>query len=294
MSDKVPAGRDCEGCAVRASWIALGVNAALFVLKAGFVYETRSRSLLADALETLANVAITGLVLFSLRVAAKGRDDTHHYGYGKMEFLASAVINFTLLLAAAGFMAAAVWELAVVGPEKPPSLVAAAVAAVSTAGSLIVYAYCACAARHSQSASVLANASVNWADAGTSAAVVLAVVMANLGLPSMDALVGVLIGVWIAKIALDGLEQSVKELLDFSPGAQSARIAELAAGVPGVAAVREVKTRLVGRKLWVDLEVAVAKERALGEGLGIAQSLRQALTRDRTDIADVSVRLAAK
>ena len=91
-------GHNCEGCAVKTTWIVLGINLSLFLLKAVFALDTHSRSLLADALESMADVAITILVLFSLRIAAKPKDDTHPYGYGKVEFLVSTIINFILLL----------------------------------------------------------------------------------------------------------------------------------------------------------------------------------------------------
>ncbi|MBI4669154.1 MAG: cation diffusion facilitator family transporter [Elusimicrobia bacterium] len=283
----------CEGCAIRATWVTLGINLALFLLKALFALDTRSRSLMADALESLVGVAIAGLVLFSLHVAAKAKDNKHSYGYGKIEFLAATIINFILLLGALGFIGASLWEIFTVGPEKPPSLIAAMVAAVSVAANYMVYKYSSCPAEKFSSHAVLANGAVNLTDSVTSGAVALAVVAANLGFYNLDSVVGLLIGLWIAKIALDGLDKSVKELLDLSPGEQSARIMELARGVVGAGAVREVKTRLVGRNLWVDMEVAIVKERTLGEGLQIVQRLKDSIYRDRRDIAEISVRLAA-
>mgnify|MGYP001600310543 CR=1 FL=1 len=171
--------RNCEGCAVKATWIVLWINLGMFLLKAVFALNTHSRSLMADALESMGDVAITGLVLFSLSVVARDRDEKHPYGYGKVEFLIATVINFLLLTGALVFTGASLWEMFTVGPEKPPSLLAAVVAAVSIGGNYIAYRYCTCAGEKLNSQAVLANGAVNWADAVTSIAVVLAVIAAN-------------------------------------------------------------------------------------------------------------------
>jgi divalent metal cation (Fe/Co/Zn/Cd) transporter len=94
----------CENCVNRATWTVLGINFALFLLKLIFALDTRSRSLLADAVESLADVALTGLVLFSVRVAARKDDATHPYGYGKVEFLISTAIHFALIVGAAALV----------------------------------------------------------------------------------------------------------------------------------------------------------------------------------------------
>ncbi|MDO8805461.1 MAG: cation diffusion facilitator family transporter [Elusimicrobiota bacterium] len=284
--------RDCEGCGVRATWIVLWINVGMFLLKALFAMNTHSRSLSADALESLGDIAITGLVLYSLRIVAKDSDEKHPYGYGKVEFLIATVINFLLLTGALVFTGASIYEMFNVGPEKPPSLLAALVAAVSIGGNYIAYRYCKCAGEKIHSQAVLANGAVNWADAATSIAVVAAVIAANMGFSSFDYIVGILIGIWIASVALNGLQSSIRELLDFSPGEQADRIEQLAREVAGVLKVLDVKTRLVGRKLWVDMEVLVREDQTLGEGLKIAGKIKQAVFRDQSRIANISVRLA--
>lgn len=284
--------RDCEGCGVRATWVVLWINFGMFVLKAIFALNTHSRSLSADALESLGDVAITALVLYSLKIVAKDSDEKHPYGYGKVEFLIATVINFLLLAGALVFTGASVYEMFNVGPEKPPSLLAALVAAVSIGGNYIAYRYCKCAGEKIHSQAILANGAVNWADAATSIAVVAAVVAANLGFSSFDYIVGILIGIWIAAVALNGMQSSIGELLDFSPGEQAERITQLAREVAGVQEVLDVKTRLVGRKLWVDLEVLIREDQTLGEGLRIAGKIKESVFRDQSRIANISVRLA--
>lgn len=63
----------------------------LFVLKLFAYFLTHSVSILTDALESTVNVVAGVISLYSLRVAAKPRDENHPYGHGKAEFLSAAV-----------------------------------------------------------------------------------------------------------------------------------------------------------------------------------------------------------
>jgi len=110
-------------------WVVLGINVALFLLKGVFALLSQSRSLLTDAFQSLANIAITVVVLASVRMASRGADDKFPYGYGKVEYLASGIVNTLLILAAMWFIVASFREMAVIAPEKAPGLIAIVAAA---------------------------------------------------------------------------------------------------------------------------------------------------------------------
>ena len=126
----------------------------------------------------------------------------------------------------------------------------------------------------------------------TSLAVIVAVAGANLGWSSLDHIVGILIGVMIAKMTVSGMWKSGKGLMDFSPAGESSAIRELARGVEGVVEVTDVKTRLVGRKIWVDMEVSIPAGTLLREGLETVGRIKRAVTRRIKNTAEVSVRLS--
>ncbi|MCK4909609.1 MAG: hypothetical protein KAS70_06895, partial [Planctomycetes bacterium] len=57
--------------------------------------------------------------------------------------------------------------------------------------------------------------------------------------------------------------------------------------------ITDLKTRLVGRKIWVDLEIMVSGSAILSEGLKIKQKVKDVLMRQMSNIADVSVRVVS-
>ena len=79
-------------------WIVV-VALVLFVMKMVAYYLTQSIAILTDALESTVNVIAGFIGLYSLRVAAKPRDEDHPYGHGKAEFLSAAVEGALVIMA---------------------------------------------------------------------------------------------------------------------------------------------------------------------------------------------------
>ena len=75
------------------------VAVVLFAIKLLAYYLTQSIAVLTDALESTVNVIAGFIGLFSLRVAAKPRDEDHPYGHGKAEFLSAAVEGSLVIMA---------------------------------------------------------------------------------------------------------------------------------------------------------------------------------------------------
>lgn len=281
--------KKCRDCGYRVTWIVLGINIALLIVKIDVAIYSGSRALMADALQSLAALVISGVILASLKVANRDADENHPYGYGKMEFLISGVVHFFLFLGALAFIVVAIKEMTAAGPEQAPGLLAVAAGLVSMLGNHIAYKYGQCAGRRLGSSAILANAKVNLADFWSSCAVIFAVVGANMGWPSLDHIVALIIGLIIVRVSLMELEKSVIFLMDFSPG--TAQIKKIASRVEGVKEVRDIKTRLIGRKIWVDLEIGIPGGLEMADALRITRKLKHTLAESLGTIAEVSVRL---
>src|SRR5262245_59082132 len=90
---------------IRAAQAGVATNAGLALAKitAGVVGTTYA--LVADGVESLADVASSLIVWGGVAVGARPADENHPYGHGRAEALAAAVVS-VLLLGAAIFIAA--------------------------------------------------------------------------------------------------------------------------------------------------------------------------------------------
>lgn len=281
----------CLICSKKVEWIVLGINLGLFLIKGIFTFISNSRSLFADTLESLANVVITVIVLLSLKIAEKGHDKKFPYGYGKVEFLASGIVNLLLLLGAVYFIFVALKEMALVGPEKTPKLIAIFAAVVSILGNWVAFAYGRCVGKKVGSAAISANAWASCADIATSVAVIVAVLGTNLGVVKLDHIISVIIALIIIKMTGEGIGKAIKGLMDSSSKSEEIRIRNLIKNIRGIKQIRSVRARQVGRKVWVDLEVAIHGSCPLQEGVKIIQCIKSVLHKKMEDIAEVSVQL---
>jgi len=281
----------CINCGKKIEWIVLGINFGLFILKGSFALLSHSKSLLTDSFQSLANFIITIVVLTSLRMASKGADEKFPYGYGKVEFLASGIVNMLLMIAATVFIFVSFTEIIMVGPEKPPKLIAILAAGISIIANYIAFGYGRCAGEKLGSTAILANAEVSRADVATSVAVIVAVVGSNLGFSRPDHIVAIVICVLIIKVTLGGVKKAIKGLMDVSLRSEEQHIRNLVEDIEGVQYVGDVKARFAGRSLWVDVNIFVPADWVLSRGLETVHKIKKVLRRKMKDISDVSVQL---
>ncbi len=107
-------GRDAERLA--AGRLALFAGIAICGAKFVATGITGSAAVFSDAVESLVNVAAAGMLLFSLRVAARPPDPNHPYGHGKVEFFSAGVEGALVAVAGAAILWEALGEL-LAGPE---------------------------------------------------------------------------------------------------------------------------------------------------------------------------------
>jgi len=281
----------CINCGKKVEWIVLGINFGLFILKGSFALLSHSKSLLTDSFQSLANFIITIVVLTSLRMASKGADEKFPYGYGKVELLASGIVNMLLMIAAIVFIFVSFTQIIMVGPEKPPKLVAILAAGISIIANYIAFGYGRCAGEKLGSTAILANADVSRADVATSVAVIVAVVGSNLGFSRLDHIVAIVICVLIIKVTLGGIKKAIKGLMDVSLRSEEQHIRNLVEDIEGVQCVGDVKARFAGRSLWVDVNIFVPADWVLSRGLETVRKIKNVLRRKMKGISDVSVQL---
>ena len=80
--------------------IALVCGIAIFGIKLVAYFISNSVALLSDALESIVNIAASGLMLFSVCVSERAPDSNHKYGHEKIEDISCLVQGIFILIAA--------------------------------------------------------------------------------------------------------------------------------------------------------------------------------------------------
>ena len=77
--------------------LGIAVNIALAFIKAVAGILGNSYALIADAIESAADIVTSGVIAFGFRMAGKPPDTNHPYGHGKFEPLAAAIVAIILV-----------------------------------------------------------------------------------------------------------------------------------------------------------------------------------------------------
>jgi len=252
-----PARPVCEACAVRFSWLTLVVNGALALLKTVIGLMAASRALIASALYSVNDVISAVIVMISMRVARQPPDEDHAYGHGKAEFVAIGVLSTILAAAVVFILIYSVVDI-LRGVDTPPHLIALPVAAVTMATNEFLARRGFCAARRAESPVLQTSAEHNRADAISSAAAMLGITGATLGLHWMDPGVAIFETVHIVYLSGSLLGHALRGLMDSSlPPGEVEAIARACRAVPRVQGVLALRTRHAGPHAWVDVALRV-------------------------------------
>ncbi len=84
----------------QAAVIAIFCGIAIFGIKLVAYFISNSVALLSDALESIVNIAASGLMLFSVCVSERAPDSSHKYGHEKIEDISSLVEGVFIIVAA--------------------------------------------------------------------------------------------------------------------------------------------------------------------------------------------------
>jgi cation diffusion facilitator family transporter len=257
---------------IRAAQTGMVVNAGLAGIKlvAGIVGNTYA--LVADAVESGADVFASLLVWGGLAVAAQPADEDHPYGHGKAEALAAAAVTLMLLAAAAGIAVEAVREIRT--PHDVPApwtlLVLVGVMIIKWLMSRRVHEVGAATG----STAVAADAQHHLSDAITSAAAFVGISLALIGnrvwgghgWESADDWAALVASAVIGFNGVSMLRAATHDLMDRMPSSEVVGpIRDAALGVPGVRTIEKLHVRKAGMAYRVTVHVQADAAMSLEE-----------------------------
>lgn len=278
---------------IRAARAGVLVNLGLAAGKGVAGIVGHSFALVADAVESLADILGSLVVWSGLRVAARAPDADHPWGHGKAEPLAAAIVGAMLVAAALGIAWHALrWALV---PHEPPAAWTLAVLAGVVVTKEWLARRTARIARATGSAAVAADAGHHRADAissGAAFAGIAATVVGGGGWAWADEAAALVAGGFVAANGWGILRPALHELMDGTPErAWLDQVSAVARGVPGVVATEPPMARKVGTRYFVDLHVHADPAMTLREAHALGGRVKATICRAMPEVANVLVHM---
>ncbi|WP_208810720.1 cation diffusion facilitator family transporter [Paenibacillus jilunlii] len=246
-----------------------------FKLISGYVFG--SSALLADGFNNLTDIVASLAVLIGLRISRKPPDSDHTYGHFRAETVAALLASFIMAMVGIQVIVEAVRSL-FEGAKEIPQLWSAGVAVVCAAAMMGVYIYNKRLARQINNGALLAAAKDNFSDAMVSIGAAVGIAGAQFGLPWIDSAAAVAVGLLILKTAWDIFRDSTYRLTD---GFDQDRLLDLRSTIartPGVEGIRDLKARVHGNHVLVDVVIEVDAEITVMQGHEISDSIEERMS----------------
>jgi cation diffusion facilitator family transporter len=256
----------------------IAASAALTIAKGLVGLATGSLAILSEAGHSLIDLGVTIMTYAAVRISGKPADEEHHYGHGKVEAV-TALAETALLFLLSGIV---IWEAYKRLIEHEAHIVEATVWAFAVMiASMVVDFFRARAlsrtAKETHSHALEADALHFSSDLWSSLAVLMGLAGVYFGLPWADSAAALVVAVLVCVAGWRLGRRTIDMLIDVAPAGAADQITAVAAKVPGVVAVEQVRARAVGETTFIDLIVAVSRTLPLDRVTAIKAAVTQAI-----------------
>lgn len=286
-----PRARLARGVAVIRAAMLVNAGLALVKLAAGIL--GHSYALIADAIESLADVFTSLVVLGGLRLASRDADEEYPFGYGRAEPLAAAIVGLMMAAAAVGIAIQAVREI--ITPHHAPAPFTLLVLVLVVVTKEWLFRTVLRTADAIGSGAVKADAWHHRSDAITSAAAFLGISVALVGGPGWEMAddVAALFAAGIILLnALRIIRPAALELMDRAPADEVMHAVGAAAlVVAGVRRIEKLRVRKLGTAYTVDLHVQADPSMSLQDAHVVGGMVKGAIRRAVPGVSDVLVHM---
>ena len=274
----------------RASYVGAGVNVFQTLIKIGFGFLVQSAALIADGIHSLSDLLSDFLVIIAVRMGSREADYEHPYGHRRFETIATVILGVSLVLIAGGITWSVLERMAHPEHLPVPNPYGMGIAGLSILVNEWLYHYTKRIARQTRSKLLLANAWHQRSDAISSIVVLLGIGAVMLGYPLADAIAAIVVALMVAKIGLNLIFDSIKELVDTSlPPKLVSEIRKAIMTIDGVEGIHLLRTRQMGEDALIDAHIVVDPRITVSEGHTIGDTVRDELISRFDDIMDVLV-----
>ena len=281
-----------EKHALKVTLLGLSANLILALAKGFIGIIANSSALIADAGHSVSDLLSDGITLWAVRMSSIPKDKNHPYGHGKFETVGTFIISILLVFTGIG-VAGHVFNR--MDATVVPGTIALWMAGIAIIVKEALFHVTRMVGRRTGSRVLMANAWHHRSDAISSVAALLGIAGAQLGIPLMDPIAGMLVAGLIIKTGIDIGYESIRELTDETVEEDViSELGKIMSGIEGVDHYHEMRARRMGPHLLVDLHIQVDSMMSISAAHQVAERVRLEILEKLPAVNEVLVHVDAE
>ena len=262
------------------TYLGIVANVVLAIVKAVVGLTAGSMALIADSIHSVSDMVTDVALLLGVHFGSKEPDLKHPYGHGRIETISEAFIAAALVVIGGVLIQRASVAIAKSHDTQPGfsdiGWVVCCVAVVSIVVKEVLYLITRKVAVKTDSSVLYANAWHHRSDAFSSIAVVIGFISLKLGYEHGDQVATIVVGLLIILVGVKILVGCFEEFAERS--ADSATVEQIEGIIASENRIRQwhrLRTRKVGREIFIDLHILVDPQLDVTAAHEIAESLEE-------------------
>lgn len=262
-----------------ASFLGIVFNLFLLLIKGIAAYFTKSQAMMADTVNSAADIFASLITLIGNKIASVPKDDDHNMGHGKAEYIYSLLISIVIMFAALVLLKNSFLSFF----EKNSyefSIVLIVVCIITIIVKLALFFYTNNLSKKVNSLLLKANSKDHINDAVITSINLLSIILTFFGIKFTDGVMGLAIGIWIFISGAKIFRESYDVLMDKSIGIDTKnKVLAVISKYSDIKKIDHFNSTPVGYKYQISFTIFVDGNLSTYESHAIADSIERELAK---------------
>ena len=275
----------------KAAIVAIVANTFLTIFNIIVGMLSGSYALISEGGHTLSDITTTIIAYIGFKIGQKPADKEHPLGHGRAEAISGLVIMLFLTMVAYEIMSGAVDKLINPSTITTPDIYAAGMAIFGIFINYIISEYIIRLGKQINSPAIVADGKHQKTDIFSSIAILVGVIVSNLGYPILDPIIGLVIGFLILKTAYGIGKENIDNIMGRIPSQEFVNEIKKVANESSEYAknAHDIKVDYLGSYATVTLHIEMDKNMTLKDSHKIVHVVQNNIIEKIPDIKYVTV-----
>lgn len=274
----------------KAATVAITSNCILTVLNIFVGLMSGSYALVSEGAHTLSDVATSVIAYIGFRIGQRPADKEHPIGHGRAETISGLIIVLFLGMVAYEIITGAFDKL--IHPELVtiPDTFAALMAVFGIFVNYSISEYIIGIGKEIKSPAIVADGKHQKTDIFSSLAILIGVIISNIGYPILDPIIGLIIGILILKTAYEIGKENIDNIMGKVPSQDlENRVRRIANKTPKAQGAHNIKVDYLGSYATVYLHIKLDGNMTLNESHEIVHNVENNILKKIPEVKYVMV-----